>query len=186
MINAFDIVLATHLCGRLREDWTFASLAIELSASVSVVHRSVKAQQDAGLYDPRGEAVRSEALLELLVHATKYLFPPRFGAPTRGMPTGPFAAPLAAEFGAVDTNTTLPWVWPFRFGDVAGTALVPLHDCVPAASAKFPSLYRRMALIDTLRAGRARDIASARRHLAIELSAESILERSSESESGRS
>lgn len=169
MISPFDIVLAIHLCGRPRDSWTFASLASELGVSTSAVHRSVKTLQEAGLYDGHREVVFSVALLEFLQHAVKYLVPARFGAPTRGLVTGPFAPPLAEDFAVGVTAAESRWVWPFRGGETAGISLLPIHECVPRAAAECPGFYRRLALVDTLRAGRSREVSAARRHLAIEL-----------------
>lgn len=160
MISALDIVVALALVSRDRDSWTYASLGELVGVSASAAHRAVESLKVAGLYDDRGGRVRTAALHELLVHAAKYLLPPQFGPPTRGLATGPFAEPLAAQVVAQNSEDGA-WVWPYPEGTRVGTSLAPIHPNAPAIAVREPELGRRLAVVDALRAGRAREVRAA-------------------------
>jgi len=71
------------------------------------------------------------------------------------MPTGHAASPLKEELTLEPSD--LPPVWPSANGTVRGETLAPLYSTVPAAAARDPKLYECLALVDAVRAGRARD-----------------------------
>jgi len=50
---------------------------------------------------------------------------------------------------------------PLAHGPVRGRAIAPIHPSAPAAAARDPKLHRRLAIIDALRVGGARDRAVA-------------------------
>ena len=88
------------------------------------------------------------------IHGVKYAFPAVRGEPTRGMPTGVGAEPLASLFPP--SREPVP-VWPAPEGNVRGYALEPLYGCVPGAAKRDPDLYALLALVDAIRCGRARE-----------------------------
>lgn len=94
-----------------------------------------------------------KALVELVTHAVKYVFPPTRGSVTIGIPTAHAAPPLNASFHDDD----LPPVWPDPNGRVRGEAFEPLYPSVPKAIANDNKLYELLALVDAIRAGRARE-----------------------------
>lgn len=55
------------------------------------------------------------------------------------------------------SHDDLPPVWSDPEGNVRGTAVEPLHPAVPAAARADAVLYELLALVDTLRVGRARE-----------------------------
>jgi hypothetical protein len=81
---------------------------------------------------------------------------------TRGVPTAHAAAPLNQQIAPGDDP---PPVWPHPEGPTRGVALLPLYRTVPAAALRDPALYEVLALIDALRAGRARERKLAGQHL---------------------
>ena len=97
MIKPIDILAAAALVGLERDDWTYATLAERLAISTSAAHRAVDTLTRAGLFDGRNGRIRGRALHEFLVHGLKYVSPAQIGARTRGLPTGPFAEPLASK-----------------------------------------------------------------------------------------
>lgn len=135
---------------------TYAILAADLGLSASEAHASVQRAQTSGLLTREFGDLRPNrtALIELVVHGLKYVFPPTFGAVTTGMPTAGSAPPLAEEFGAEDD---LQIVWPDPAGRARGLALCPLYPTVPLAAARSPRLYEALALIDAIRAGASRE-----------------------------
>jgi len=92
------------------------------------------------------------ALQEFLVHGIKYAFPAEPGRLCRGIVTAHSAPPLAEKIVSSE-----PYVWPDDEGPVRGQAIEPLYPSAPAAARKDPKLYELLALVDTLRVGRARE-----------------------------
>ena len=157
-MHSQDIVVALELA-LTGEALSYADLASALSLSPSQVHTAVARLQQSGLLLAGTRKVNRRALTEFLIHGLKYVFPPERGAVMRGVPTAHSAPPLSDEIVSDD----LPVVWPHPEGAVRGESLLPLHRCVPAAARASEPLYHALALIDAIRAGRARE-----RKLAVE------------------
>jgi hypothetical protein len=93
-------------------------------------------------------------LLEFVRHGLQYVYPAKRLPRCHGVPTAHSAAPL------VDVVLSEPddcLVWPHAAGDSFGDAIEPLYRSVPEAASRNPRLHRRLALIDAIRAGRARE-----------------------------
>ncbi len=88
--------------------------------------------------------------LEFAEHGLRYVFPPEFGPPTRGLPTA--AAMLPGMLAPLEQH-----VWPLEQGGSHGVALQPLYRSVPAACLTSRPLYIAMAAMDALRLGRPRE-----------------------------
>jgi len=144
-----------------QEDGSYAHLARELGMVPSEAHAAVRRAKLAGLVteDRRGNRV---ALLEFLIHAVKYVFPPKRGKLTRGIPTAHAAPPLVT---LIDSGGEPPPVWPDPEGQVRGESFEPLYRSVPKAARLDPRLYEVLALVDAIRGGRARERALAERLL---------------------
>ncbi len=134
----------------------YAHLAEELGMSVGEVYQGTQRAAEAGLFDLQTRRPRIQALKEYLVHGVKYAFPAVRGAPSRGMPTAYAALPLKEHFAQDDAKELRP-VWPDPEGKVRGYALEPLFWSVPYAARRDQKLYELLALVDTLREGRARE-----------------------------
>lgn len=106
------------------------------------------------------------ALLELLVHGLKYVFPPQRGRLTRGVPTGASTAPLNALFAP---ETDPPQVWPYVEGKTRGLSFSPLYRGAPQAALVDEEFYKLLALCDAIRGGRTRE-----RNLASEMLREAL------------
>lgn len=148
MLKSQDIVVLLKVAGR--PEWTIASVADELGLARSAVHRSVERSIEAHLMSGHRRDVNANAVEELLVHASRYLFPARLGGPARGLPTAWSAPPLARLLADVDQDAL---VWADAEGTSRGIALEPLHSSVPAAAGADAVLHERLALVDALRAG---------------------------------
>ncbi len=153
MLKPQDILLLVKLAKDADSEPTLAQLATELSMSASQVHASVQRAAKSGLLDKASRQVRSAAFFEFLVHGLPYVFPAERGSVTRGIPTSVAAAPLADHF----VQEGLPPVWPHPEGQVRGEALKPIFKSAPEAASRDPQLHEWLALIDALRAGRARE-----------------------------
>jgi hypothetical protein len=106
--------------------------------SPSEVHASVRCATQSGLLQEATRSVNAAALLEFLVHAVKYVFPPERGGVTRGLPTAHSAPPLRRHFRA---TSEMPVVWADPEGTVRGEALEPLYRSVPHAARADAQLY---------------------------------------------
>jgi DNA-binding Lrp family transcriptional regulator len=135
------------------QDASYAKLAHELDLSPSQTHAAVRRAAKAGLIHAETREVNRRALAEFLIHGFKYIYPAKRGAIARGMPTAHAAAPLRDLF--VDDGELL--VWPDPKGEVRGESLLPIHKSAPSASRRDPKLYESLALLDAIRAGRARE-----------------------------
>jgi DNA-binding Lrp family transcriptional regulator len=161
-----DVLVLLKLASREDSAWSYPTLGVELGMSPSEVHASVRRATQSGLLKEATRSVNHAALLEFLVHAVKYIFPPERGGVTRGLPTAHSAPPLRQHFRA---GSDLPIVWADPEGTVRGEALQPLYRSVPQAARSDAQLYEWLALVDAVRAGRARErelaVAELRRRL---------------------
>ena len=107
-----------------------------------------------GFLDASKRRVIKSPFLEFLLHAVKYVFPAELGPLCRGIPTAHSAPPLAKRIVSEDNDQ---YVWPHDEGKVRGQGIPPLYETAPDAALQDPKLYEFLALIDALRAGRARE-----------------------------
>jgi len=148
---------------------TYAAMGASLKLSASQVHRSVQRCFVAGLavshHRNEWQAVRG-ALLEFAVHGVRYAFPAVPGPARRGIPTSFGVPPLSDHINADPKE--IP-VWPHPSGTAKGPSLTPLSPTAPDAAMEDPRLHGLLALVDALRAGRARERDIAAKLLAKEL-----------------
>lgn len=160
MLQPIDILVAVKLAVAER-DMTYAELASELGVSASQVHRAVRKGQASGLVREGKPAANPQALAEFLVHAVKYLLPAVRGGRSRGLPTAHSAPPLKDLLVGGDDDL----VWPDPEGDIRGESLEPFHKQVPYAAKRDTELYKVLAAVDGIRAGRARERTLAAKYL---------------------
>ena len=153
VLKSQDILVCLKLLDAPAGERSFSRLAEALGLSTSEVHAAVRRAERSGLVDAESRAVRRDALLEFLVHGLRYVFPPEWRGVTRGIPTSFAAPPLAKDFAAAD----LPPVWPHPEGTARGEGLAPLYKSAPKAALRDSQLYEWLALVDAVRAGRARE-----------------------------
>lgn len=165
MLKPQDVVVLLHIAGAPTTK-TYQQLSLDLSMSASEVHQALRRAGESGLYDPLGKTVRTEALLEFLRYGLRYVYPAKRLPRGRGVPTGVSAEPLCGHFPTSDGDDL---VWPDPDGDSYGDGLEPLYKSVPFAARRNPALHRRLALVDAIRGGRARE-----RKLAMDLLPEEI------------
>jgi hypothetical protein len=100
-----------------------------------------------------GRRVQRRAFVEFLRHGLPYVFPAHPGFQARGVLTGPSASFLQPQFGE-----GIAYVWPTADGEAWGAAVTPLYPGAPAAARQDPTLYELLALVDTIRLGRPREV----------------------------
>jgi hypothetical protein len=157
-----DIVVLLKLVGH-GTDWSYRSLAEDLSLSTGEVHNALDRATRAKLYDPQRKHPRVQSLEEFLLHGIKYAFPAERGSITRGIPTAHAAPPLNALIRTESDEP--PPVWPDPQGSALGYRLEPLHSSAPKAAKSDKSLYELLALVDSIRDGRTRERNAAAKHL---------------------
>jgi len=153
MLRPQDLLVTLMLAAHPEQDWTYATLGPAVGMSPSAVHTALSRASTSGLVNPRTRRVIVPALLELLIHGVRYVFPAERGRRTRGMATGPSVGPLSER---LTTNEEAPLVWPYARGKNRGESLVPLYETVPEAAANDPALYALLTVVDSLRVGGAR------------------------------
>nr|WP_303345637.1 hypothetical protein [uncultured Muribaculum sp.] len=129
-------------------------IAKELCISASEVSEALERCRIARLVDTTKQRVNILALEEFLVHGLKYVFPVQPQSVVRGVATAISASPMKEKI--VSGNEQ--YVWPDAKGNMRGTAITPLYKTVPAAVAADDMLYKLLAIVDTLRIGRAREV----------------------------
>lgn len=153
MLKPADLYVLVALLALPRgADWTQAAFAAQIGLAQPALTRSLQRLAQAELWSRTDRRVDVAGAEGLLVHAARFLVPPRLGAPTRGLATAHSAPPLASMLLANSAT-----VWPDEEGGHMGTALEPLHPSAPKAARANPRLHELLALVDALRIGRARE-----------------------------
>lgn len=149
-----DVVLLAKLLTADNPHSKILDLASELGISASEISNGLRRLLFAKLIESDlRRPLRSNAL-EFFVHGLKYVFPARLEALQRGVPTAHSASPLKEK---IRSDQMDQYVWPDEHGTVRGQSIVPLYPNVPAAARKDASLHQILALLDSLRLGRARE-----------------------------
>jgi DNA-binding transcriptional ArsR family regulator len=160
MLTGQDILVLLRLMMPAASQTTIRELDEPLQIGPSAVHRSLGSLREAGLVDS-SRRINAAQVDEFLSHSSRYLFPPRSGGETRGIPTAWAAAPLR---GAV-AESGLPPVWPHPRGSSRGISMAPIHKAGPDAALRSPELYELLVILDGLRMSDARIRELARREL---------------------
>lgn len=153
MLKPQDILVVLKLAALRGESWTYKSLSEAVGLSVASVHESVQRAIAAGFLGGRERRVVRASVEEFFVHGLRYVLPPERGRVARGIATATSAPVFRSRMAAQD----IPLVWAFAQGDVRGETLAPIHPAVPEAASKDDKLYSLLAVVDTLRAGSARE-----------------------------
>ncbi len=175
MLKPQDIVILLKILASLTlskgqsEELSQKELATYLCMSTSEVHAGIKRLILSGLLGPVSRSHKTillpvkAACEECLISAVKYFFPAQLGEYTRGIATS-YASPVFEKHILIGDDP-IP-VWPDAEGDKRGLALDPLYSSVPRSLIRFPDpiFYELLALVDTIRSGRARE-----RNIAIKL-----------------
>lgn len=148
-----DILILLKMISSARRDLKNSELAAELGISASEVSQALERCRTSRLVDKTKRRVNTLALEEFLVHGLKYAYPATPQKVTRGMPTAVSAPPIKDHVA----NANEQFVWAYAQGTARGMAITPLYRTVPQAAASDETLYRLLAIADTLRIGRARE-----------------------------
>lgn len=144
-----DVVLALKLLATEPHRLSQRDLAEALHESVGATHNGLTRLHACRLITQDG-AVRRKALLGLLVHGVRHVFPVEVGGEGLGLTTGPDTPGLRER---LDVSVPTPWVWPTEYAITPrrGRIITPLYEGAPRAAADDPNLHRLLALVDILR-----------------------------------
>lgn len=164
MLKPQDILFLLKLVAIGEKPWSYNGLAIELGMSPSEVHAAAKRALVARLAVRQVDKVLPNIrnLEEFLLHGLQYAFPAEHSGLNRGMLTAYASPPMAEHYAAVNEP---PPVWPDPDGEVRGESFSPLYKSVPFAARNDVKLYELLALVDSIRGGRAREREIAKKEL---------------------
>ncbi len=133
--------------------WSMSRLGASIGLSKSETHYSVKRCIDIGLLGEKTLYPKPTLIQECIEHAVKFMFPPKWGDNGVGIPTMHSTEPLSKK---ISSSSPLI-VWPCDKGSLEGTILHPIYSSVPQACLQDKHIYEYFALIDSIRAGKARE-----------------------------
>jgi hypothetical protein len=151
-----DLLLALKVAVNRGREFTLVELGSELNMAISVVHGSIRRNEQARLISRSAGTIRvvRSALKEFAVHGAKYAFPAILGPLSKGVPTAIAGPVLRMNFEQADS---LPPVWPDPTGSGYGPSVTPLYPTAIAACKIDDRLYEVLTLLDALRVGSARE-----------------------------
>jgi len=147
-----DVVVLLKIIADDTDIWQQAELAKSLSMSQSEVSQCVARLKFSGLLDQSGKKVMRLGLLDFLKSGIAFVFPQKPGAIVRGIPTAHSANPLKNLINGKEV-----FVWPSANGKIKGQAIQPLYKSIVEVVENDKKFYCLLALVDTLRVGRARE-----------------------------
>ncbi len=147
-----DIVILMKIMTYGENSWSQIQMADNLFMSQSEISQSLARSKYAGLLHADGKSIYLISLMEFLQYGIKYVFPQTPGAIVRGVPTAHSAPPLDSIIQSEEK-----YVWPSGKGTARGYSIIPLFPSVVDAVKLDTALYELLALVDSLRVGRARE-----------------------------
>ncbi|PZX19995.1 hypothetical protein LX69_00445 [Breznakibacter xylanolyticus] len=156
-----DIVVLLKIIALRRDDWYNSDLAQSLKISPSEISEVLNRCKIAGLIDSKKRKVNVNSFMEFLVYGLRYVFPTQPGAVVKGFPTAHSAAPINEHI----SSGSDVYVWASAKGTHRGQAIEPLYKSIPLVVHEDKPFYELLAIIDTIRVGKAREINIAKEEL---------------------
>lgn len=153
-----DIVVLLKIIS-LSNNWLNKDLSDSLYISPSEISESLNRSRIAKLISPDKKKVAKNALFRFIENGISFVFPAEAGSMVKGVPTA-HSAPIIKKYFISGDD----FVWPYAFGKARGQSINPLYPNQPKAALADENLYAMLALIDTVRMGKARE-----REMALEL-----------------
>jgi len=157
-----DVVLLLKVYLSEGKLWTLQKMASDLFMSISEISYGLERLRLAGLIDFTKRKVFKRSALEFLLYGFKYVFPALPGPLLRGIPTAHSAPPISKMILSTDQ---MKYIWPISEGKIYGQSVAPLYKSAPLAALKDGLLYKALAVLDSLRVGRGREIVMAQEYL---------------------
>jgi hypothetical protein len=148
-----DVAILLKIVALNQEDWQIQPVSTELGISLGEVSQSLSRSRIAGLIDFKKKRPNRSSITEFLLHGMKYVFPAAPGALTRGLATA-HSHPFMKRHFHSDEN----YVWPDVHGEIVGQAIKPFYERQAEAARRDDRFYLLLALVDTIRVGRVREV----------------------------
>lgn len=155
-----DIVILIKILAMDNDSWRNIDVASGLNISPSEISEALHRNKIAGLIDSNKRKININSFKEFLLFGLKYVFPAQPGSIVKGIPTAHSASPIKNHIASNE-----PYVWPYAKGTHRGQAIEPLYATLPQVATKDPDFYELMAIVDTFRVGRVREINIAKQEL---------------------
>lgn len=149
-----DIVVLLKIISIKDDNWRNIDIANAIELSPSEVSEALNRCKFAKLIDSTKRKVNINSLHEFLVYGLKYVFPTAPGQIVKGIPTAHSASPIKEHISSENDI----YVWPYAKGTHRGQAIEPLYNTLPHISQNDKLLFELLAIVDTIRVGRAREI----------------------------
>ena len=158
MLKPQDLLVLLKLAVRSNWEWSYAGLADTLGLGTGEAHRALRRAEAAGLYSSASRQLARQPLVQFLLYGAPRAYFATLGSIDRGIPTGLSAHVVADNTGELDApRLGEPMVWASPDGTVRATTVSPLYPSAPIAALQDHRLHVVLALLDGLRAGRARE-----------------------------
>ncbi len=149
-----DIVVLLKIVASDDKEWRNIDIAHDIKISPSEVSEALNRCRIAGLIDSKKRKVNTNSFYEFVTYGLKYVFPAEPGAVVKGVPTAHSATPLK-EYISAGSDI---YVWPYAKGTQRGQAIETLYKTLPQVVKEGDLFYELLAIVDTLRVGRVREI----------------------------
>jgi len=149
-----DIVVLLKIVSIHNQQWRNIDIANALQVSPSEVSEALNRCRIAGLIDSKKRSVHINSFKEFLIYGLKYVFPVEPGAVVKGIPTAHSASPINEHIASGGDV----YVWPYAKGNQRGQSIEPLYKTLPAIIQEDKMFYELLAIVDTIRVGRAREL----------------------------
>ncbi len=156
-----DIVVLLKILSWPNDNWRLMDIAQAVKISQSEVSEALNRNAFAGLLDRSKRHINKKSFYEFLVSGLKYVFPVQPGQVVRGVKTA-HSAPPVSKYMADSKDI---YVWPSIYGNSRGQSIEPLYKTIPDAIQNDHNFYEYLALVDTLRVGKTREVNIAREEL---------------------
>ncbi|MBN1185989.1 MAG: hypothetical protein JXB49_27150 [Bacteroidales bacterium] len=149
-----DILVLLKIISMKNPEWLNLDIANSLKISQSEVSEALNRCKIARLIDGDKRKIYINSFKEFLIYGLKYVFPAEPGAIVRGIPTAHSANPIKELISQGSEN----YVWPYSKGILRGQSIEPLYYTIPMVVQDDILFYELLAILDTLRIGRMREI----------------------------
>ncbi|WP_304249278.1 hypothetical protein [Parabacteroides gordonii] len=156
-----DVLILLKMTTLRHTFWRIEDLRLSLKLSASEVSEALDRCRMAKLVDVSKRKVHAASFLEFLFYGLKYAFPVQPAGIVRGIPTAYSAPPINTMIVANSQKV----VWAYAKGTERGQAIEPLYKTVPEVVENDLQLYELLALVDTIRIGKVREVEIAKKEL---------------------
>ena len=149
-----DIVVLLKIVSIHNQQWRNIDIANALQVSPSEVSEALNRCKIAGLIDSKKRSVDVNSFKEFLMYGLKYVIAVEPGAVIKGSSTAHSSSPINEHIASGGDV----YVWPYAKGTQRGQSIEPLYKTLPAIIQEDKIFYELLAIVDTIRVGRAREL----------------------------